>query len=100
MLAHDATSGNNVRDLSLRSRFHHRTLEMPRRCARVRAAAMALILLGPVATATLPTGSSAQSTLQSGIPVKERHTGAGRTRATQLPRSESDQALVRQLLEQ
>ncbi len=45
-------------------------------------------------TISTPPPSRAQGTAADTSPIKERHAGAQRARATQLPRSESDQALV------
>ena len=55
---------------------------------RVSAAALAL------AAVTMPVETIAQVVVQAAVPVKGRHIGVTRERATQHPRSEGDQALV------
>lgn len=54
------------------------------------ASAVVLALAGLAVAATAPTGSAAQEA----IPVKARHIDVSRAGATELPRSEGDQALV------
>ena len=56
-----------------------------------RTAAVVLTLAGPMATAT---ESAAQAVGQDAMPVKSRHIDVSREGATQLPRSEGDQAIV------
>ena len=74
-------------------RFFSR-LQLATRNGRLRAIAV-LLALGAVLTLTTPpTTSSAQAVGQDARPVKERNVGVSRVRATQLPRSEGDQAVV------
>jgi hypothetical protein len=59
--------------------------------ALFRAGAVVLTLAGPIATAT---ETAAQAVEQDAMPVKNRHIDVSRGGATQLPRSEGDQAIV------
>src|SRR2546423_8040370 len=62
--------------------------------ALFRAGAVVLTLAGPLAALIAPTESAAQAIGQDFMPVKNRNIDVSRAEATQLPRSEGDQALV------
>ncbi|MFM9938483.1 MAG: hypothetical protein ACKVP7_03175 [Hyphomicrobiaceae bacterium] len=56
---------------------------------------LAMVALGAMLAASVPTGpASAQSSALDATPINARNIGVSRTRATSLPRSEGDQALV------
>jgi hypothetical protein len=78
-----------ARDIPLRGRRLHTAGG-----ALFRAGAVALTLAGPFAAAAVPTKSAAQAVGQDALPVKNRNIDVSRGGATQLPRSEGDQALV------
>jgi hypothetical protein len=69
--------------------FRARVLDAAK--AFFRAGAVVLTLAGPMATTTK---SAAQAVGQDALPVKSRHIDVSREGATQLPRSEGDQAIV------
>ena len=75
--------------LALNIPFRARVLDAAK--AFFRAGAVVLTLAGPIAMAT---ESAAQAVGQDAMPVKVRHIDVSRERATQLPRSEGDQAIV------
>jgi hypothetical protein len=62
--------------------------------ALCRAAAVALALAAPLGALIAPGESAAQAVGQAALPVKDRHLDVSRAGATQLPRSEGDQAIV------
>ena len=72
--------------------FRGRMLDALR--ALFHAGAVVLTLAGPLAALIAPTESAAQAVGQDAVPVKDRNIAVSRAEATELPRSEGDQALV------
>jgi hypothetical protein len=72
--------------------FHGRVLDAGR--AFLRAGAVVFTLAGTLAAATAPTESAAQALGQEAVRIKDRNIDVSRQGATELPRSEGDQALV------